>query len=159
MTSPTAYRAEIVAAATTHALEPDLVEALVLIESSGRTWAYKFEPDFWTRYLQDNPTWSQANPSRVAASYGLMQIMFVVAVEVGFTGTDPEYLFVPSVGLEFGCRKLAELLRWSHGNVTQALSAYNGGKRGNAAPPFRNLRYAERVLAMQAFLQQPVANA
>jgi len=146
----TAYRAEIVAAAKTHGLDPDLVEALVLVESSGRTHAYRYEPAFWTRYLATNPAYQHLNPERVSASYGLMQIMFPVAVEVGYTAHDPEYLFVPSIGLEYGCRKLAALLRWAHGSVPQALAAYNGGQGGNAAPPYRNQPYVDRVVARLA---------
>jgi len=72
--------------------------------------------------------------------------MYVVAVELGFTG-DPELLFVPRIGLDWGCRKLATLLQWAEGDVVRALAAYNGGKGGNTTPPLRNLAYAERVLA------------
>lgn len=158
MTSPTAYGPQIATAARAHGLAPDLVEALVLIESSGRTWAYRFEPDFWTRYMLPTLQWKDHNPARVSASYGLCQVMFVVAIEVGFTGPDPEYLFVPTIGLEYGCRKLEQLLRWAKGNVTQALCAYNGGRGGNQAPPFRNQRYADRVLQLQAALRQPVTS-
>jgi len=149
----TAYRAEIVAASTKHALKPDLVEALVLIESSGRTHAYRYEPQFWTKYMLGKPAWAGTNPARVSASYGLMQIMYPVAVEVGFTGSDPEYLFVPSIGLEFGCRQLAQLLAWAQGDANQALCAYNGGRGGNGVHPFRNQPYADRVLAALATVQ------
>ncbi len=82
-----------------------------------------------------------------------MQVMFVVAKELGFTSPDPELLFVPRVGLDWGCRKLATLLQWSDGDLMQALAAYNGGKGNNQKPPFRNIGYAERVL--QALSQIP----
>jgi len=146
----TAYRAEIVAAATTHGLDPDLVEALVLVESAGQAHAYRYEPQFWARYLATDPLYQHRNPHRVAASYGLMQIMYVVAVEVGFTEADPEYLFVPHINLEFGCRKLRLLLLWAQEDVAQALCAYNGGRRGNQIRPFRNQAYADRVALAQA---------
>jgi soluble lytic murein transglycosylase-like protein len=146
----TAYRAEIETAAKAQALDPDLVEALVLVESAGRTTAYRYEPNFFIKYMAGRPEWKDLNPERVSASYGLMQVLFVVAVEVGYTARDPEHLFVPSIGLEYGCRKLAQLLTWSDGNVTQALAAYNGGRGGNGKPPFRNQVYADRVVARLA---------
>lgn len=150
----TAYHANILQAATNYALPPDLVEALVLVESSGKTYAYRYESAFWTKYLSVAPEWKTSNPERVAASYGLMQIMYVVAREVGFTSPDPELLFVPDVGLDYGCRKLRQLLDWSKGNVEQALAAYNGGKVANAAPPYRNGAYARRVLAILSALNK-----
>jgi len=148
----TAYRSDIEVAAKAHALDPDLVEALVLVESSGRTHAYRYEPRFWAKYMAARPEWRDLNPERVSASYGLMQVLFVVAVECGFSAHDPEYLFVPSIGLEYGCRKLEQLLRWSHGSIPQALAAYNGGRGGNAAPPYRNQPYVDLVFAQQAGL-------
>lgn len=127
------YRAEIEAAAREHGLDADLVEAIVLTESSGFADAFRYEKDFWRRYMDGKPQWVGANPRRVSSSYGLMQVMFPVAVELGYVG-DPEGLFVPSVALDIGCMKFAELLTWSGGNVEQALAAYNGGKGNWRAP-------------------------
>lgn len=124
--------------------DPDLVSAVVMTESSGKTHAYRYEPAFFDRYLRGKDEWKGANPERVAASYGLMQVMYTTALEHGLTG-DPEQLFRPSVGLFYGCLHLASLLKWSAGNVDQALAAYNGGKGGNAAPPYRNASYVAKV--------------
>lgn len=140
------YRPEIEAAAREHGLEADLVEAVVLTESAGLAHAYRWEPEFWNRYLDGKPEWKGMNPRRVSASYGLMQVMFPVAVEMGYVG-EPEGLFVPSVALDMGCMKLAELLKWSGGNVDQALAAFNGGRGGNAKPPYRNASYVLKVRA------------
>lgn len=151
MKSP--YRVEIVAAASAHQLSPDLVEAITVVESSGKPYAYRYEPTFWTKYMSNDAAWVGANPERVAASYGLMQVMFVVAQEVGYEHAEPEYLFVPAIGLEFGCRKIAQLLAWAEGDVARALAAYNGGKGGNVAPPYRNQAYADRVLKQMELLK------
>lgn len=145
------YRSEINEAANKYGLQPALVEAQVLVESSGRSHAYRFEPDFWMRYLKGKPEWEKYAPHEASASYGLMQIMFPVAVELGFTG-KPEDLFRPEVNLEFGCKKLARLMKWAKGNEMQALAAYNGGKGGNSKPPFRNQAYALKVLENRARL-------
>jgi soluble lytic murein transglycosylase-like protein len=148
----TAYRKEIEAAAFAHgALDPNLIEAQVLVESSGRTMAYRYEPDFWTRYMAGKPEWTLMLPERVSASYGLLQIMYPVARELGFTG-EPEMLCVPSVGLAWGCEQMRRLLEWAKGNTLQALAAYNGGKGGNATPPFRNAPYAAKVLEARSRL-------
>lgn len=141
----TAYRAEIEAIAAQFHLDPDLVEAIVLAESNGQTHAYRFEPGFWQRYMKDKQKWDGANPERVASSYGLMQCMYPVAVEYGYSENAPEYLFVPTIGLFWGCTILRSLLDWSRQNVDQALAAYNGGKNGNTSAPYRNQHYIDKV--------------
>ena len=141
----TEYRAQIEAIAAQFHLDPDLVEAIVLTESSGKAHAYRFEPGFWDRYMKTKPQWDGANPERVSSSYGLMQIMYPVACEIGFTETAPEYLFVPTIGLLWGCKKLRSLLDWAKQNTDQALAAYNGGKGGNEKPPYRNQWYVDKV--------------
>ncbi len=139
------YRREIAEAAAAHGLDPRVVEAVVAVESSGRTHAYRFEPKFFDRYLAGKPEWKGTVPERVSASYGLMQIMYVVAKELGFSG-EPELLFVPRVGLDWGCRYLATLMAWAEGDLVQTLAAYNGGRGGNSKPPYRNQAYADKAL-------------
>jgi soluble lytic murein transglycosylase-like protein len=138
----TDYRGLIEVAAHAHGLDPNLVEAVCLTESSGRTDAFRFEPAFWNRYLKDNPKYHGSIPRRVSSSYGLMQVMFPVARELGFVD-DPEDLFKPHVGLYYGCKKLSALLRWSDGDVDRALEAYNGGKGSVGSPATR--RYVLKV--------------
>jgi soluble lytic murein transglycosylase-like protein len=114
----------------------------------GKTHAYRYEPGFWLRYMAKNPKWDGANPERVSASYGLMQVMFPTALEHGYPDDPPEYLFVPTIGIEYGCRVLAGLLKWSHWDLNSALAAYNGGKAGNPpGGPLRNQVYVDKVLA------------
>jgi soluble lytic murein transglycosylase-like protein len=149
---------EIREAAEDYGLNPKIVEAVVLVESSGFAHSYRYEPAFWARYMEGKSQWNGANPRRVSASYGLMQVMFVVALELGFTG-DPEELFQPRVGLKYGCLKLRALLLWSRGNVDAALAAYNGGKVGNAEPPYRNWTYVAKVHAKLAELDDHNVNA
>jgi len=136
-----------------HGLPADLVGAMVRVESSGRTNAYRYEPAYWLRYLADKPEWRDLNPNRVSASYGLLQVMYPTAVANGYVG-DPEALFLPAMGLEFGCRELERLLAWARtfeatpeARLQAAVAAYNGGQRGNAPTdtPLRNLAYTGRV--------------
>lgn len=141
------YQADVEAAAAAHKLDAALVRAVCMVESSGRTSAYRFEPAFWTRYLADNSAYRDGVPERVSASYGLMQVMHPVACELGYTG-EPEALCVPSVGLDYGCRKLAQVLAWARGDVAAGLAAYNGGMTRDNAPgryPKRNQLYVDKV--------------
>ena len=145
---PTYYTEEIQYAAEGAGLDPTVVTALVLVESSGYTHSYRYEPEFWTGYLADHPKWKDHNPMRVSASYGLMQILYVTAVERGYQGGDPEFLFVPRIGLRWGCKHLRWLLDRADGAIDVALAAYNGGVGGNRlAGKLRNERYADKVLA------------
>lgn len=144
----TDYRHEIETIAMQRGLDPDLVEALVIIESGGHADAFRYEPAFWKRYLQGKPEWADCVPRRVSSSYGLCQVMYPVAKELGFSGV-PELLFVPTTNLTWGCLKLSQLLQWANGDEERALCAYNGGKLQNVKRPFRNQAYAAKVLAQK----------
>jgi soluble lytic murein transglycosylase-like protein len=138
------YRAEIEAIASPLGLDADVIHAIVLTESSGKAHAYRFEQFFWQRYMQGKQQWDGAVPERVSASYGLMQIMYPVACEMGFTD-PPESLFVPVIGLTWGCKKFRSLLDWAQQDTEQALAAYNGGKGDNDTRPFRNQDYVDQA--------------
>jgi len=165
MSLRTRYGAEITTAAEKWGLDPLLVEAVVVQESSGNTDAFRFEPDFWNRYLKPNPKYRGLNPRRVSSSYGLMQVMYCRVLEDRIADNDawaPELLFLPENGLDIGCGLLAELLQWAQGKTTDqqlatqaALAAYNGGRGGNDPSkdnPLRNGKYAREVLAKRAIL-------
>ncbi len=139
----TDYRREIIQAAREHGLDTNLVEGVVVVESSGRADAFRFEPNFWTKYLENNPEYKGEIPRRVSSSYGLMQIMLPVARELGFK-QQPEYLFVPTVNLYFGCKHLARLVKWAGADIPKALEAYNGGK--GSVGSIATQRYAAKVI-------------
>lgn len=138
----TEYRPEIVAAARAHGLPADLVEAIVVQESSGRADAFRFEPGVWA-WFKANPLAAGLNARRAASSYGLMQILFATATDYGFRA-EPEYLFLPKTNLDLGCRHFAMLLKWAGSNVPKALQAYNGGKGGVGRP--QTIAYSKSVL-------------
>ncbi len=129
----------------------------MLTESAGNTDAFRFEPDFYNRYLKPNKMYVGKNPRRISSSYGLMQLMWPVAVERGFPATDaPEHLFFPEVGLDYGCRQLRFLLDWAEtfdapaqAKLDAAIASYNGGRGGNkpTESPKRNISYVRKVLA------------
>lgn len=136
----TEYDREIRLAAVQHTLDPQLVTAVVLQESSGHTDAFRYEPEFYDRYLAHKPEYAGKPRRRVSSSYGLMQVMYSTARQHGYGG-DPEGLFLPACGLEYGCRHLRLLLN-QHGSVEAALAAYNAGSPDSK----RGQQYAKAVL-------------
>lgn len=160
-TNPSWYRPLIFPVANSFGLDPYLVEALIWQESRSQADAFRYEPKFWTRYLSKLPEYQSLNPRRVSSSYGLMQLMYVVAKEIGYQD-EPEGLFVPRTNLHWGCLKLSQLVQWARqypvpaeDQTMAALAAYNGGKGGNTpGTPLRpdNRQYALRVLGSRAML-------
>ena len=134
--------------ATAYALPLDLLTAQIQVESGGDPNAFRYEHDFYTRYVKDNKDAKAAKFGPLAAcSYGMLQVMLEVAYEMGFDGR-PEDLFEPRVGLAWGAKKMQALWAWAGGVQTdyvQALCAYNGGTGGNSVRPFRNMDYAQKV--------------
>jgi Soluble lytic murein transglycosylase and related regulatory proteins (some contain LysM/invasin domains) len=146
----TPYRPLIEKTATDFGLDCNLVEAVVIAESNGCTDAFRFESGFYDLYLKDKPEYATLLPRRASSSYGLMQVMYPTAREYGF-GELPELLFLPDVGLKFGCMHLRKMLRLCNGDVRYALASYNGGfgNRQKTTP----LRYAARVLKLYDSVQ------
>lgn len=152
------FKAMIDVFATQHGLSPSLVAAICWQESGFRADAFRFEPDFWNRYLKPKAQYRDLNPRRVSSSYGLMQVMYCRVHEDKLTDNDalpPEHLFVPDLNLRTGCQLLRELIEWaaavSKGSFDPefiASAAYNGGRGGNDPSknwPVRNGQYAREV--------------
>lgn len=152
--------------ANAYGFDPRLVAAVVWTESRGKADAFRHEPKFWTRYMAGKAEFAQCHPRRHSSSYGLMQPMWVVAKEMGFTG-EPELLFVPQTNLHYGCKILQDRRQWAANfhvpperQRLAMLAAYNGGKGGNAPTSQlrpENQQYAERVLAAYRELTAPPA--
>ena len=103
----------------------NLLRAMVLVESSGRWSATRYE-NGW-RYWFGKIT---SNRERIgqATSWGPLQIMGAVAREIGFVGQFDELLRGP--GIYWGCKKIRQLvdrhlLRWGWDGV---IRAYNTGR-------------------------------
>lgn len=141
----TEYRKEIEFAAKAHGIDPDLLEAVVLTESSGRADAFRFEPGYYDRYLKNNPAYAGKIPRRVSSSYGLTQVMYPTALQHGLNPHyEPEMLFLPQINLDMGAKILDSLLKRFNRHVEKALQAYNGGI-GNVGSPATRI-YSEKVL-------------
>jgi soluble lytic murein transglycosylase-like protein len=149
----TEYRPLIEQIAADLDLDPNLVEAVVITESSAHTDAFRFEPAFFDRYLKGKPEYAGQIPRRIASSYGLAQVMFSTAQQYGFVG-HPELLFVPDVGLRYGCLHLRAMLTWAGGDVHRALAAYNGGQGQGSWKAEAPQRYATRVMKLLDSVKQ-----
>ena len=139
------------------ALDFDLLRAQVLRESSGDTFAFRYEPRYFTHYILDSPVTPENDHPQAkaqkygplaACSFGLMQILLETAVEIGFA-RDPWDLFIPGVGLHYGALYLRRLVDLYHGDVRKALAAYNGGPGAvSFGPPYRTQAYVDGVYAL-----------
>jgi soluble lytic murein transglycosylase-like protein len=119
----TDIRALATAAAKRHGLDPELVMAVVAVESAFRAEAV-------------SPKGAQ----------GLMQLMPGTAADLGVKDA-----FDPAQNLDGGSRYLGALLNLYGGDIAKALAAYNAGagtvKRHGGVPPYRETRtYIQRVL-------------
>lgn len=116
-------RSLAVAAARRHGLDPDLVLAVVAVESA-------FRPD-------------AVSPK---GAQGLMQLMPRTAASLGVSDA-----FDPQQNLDAGTRHLRFLVDLYGGDLRRALAAYNAGqgavKRYGGVPPYRETReYVKKIL-------------
>ena len=136
--------------AAKYKLYPELVCAVVEQESSWNTWAMRYEPNFFRKYVVPLIPTKGLNYTEAYSrsfSWGLLQVMGQVAREHGFDGPFLSKLCDPEVGLEIGCKVLAAKLAAAEGNVTRALLLWNGG----SAP-----EYPAQVLARaENYRQEP----
>jgi soluble lytic murein transglycosylase-like protein len=122
----------IEASAARHQVPPDLVEALIAVESN----------------------FDDAAVSRKGAR-GAMQLMPGTAARYGLR--DARALHDAAQNIDAGVRHLKDLLAQHHGNVALALAAYNAGagavrRHGSRIPP-----YAETMLYVPAVLTRIAA--
>lgn len=135
-------------AAAAHGLDPALVKAVCHHESGNwQPWAIRYEPGFYSRYIEKMAGLSATEKTARAFSYGLMQIMGQTARELGFDGEYLAELLDPVINIEYGCRKLAKCLERTYGDVPAALLQYNGG--GNPSYPNLVLQHYERSEGQQ----------
>jgi soluble lytic murein transglycosylase-like protein len=146
------------AAGAEFGVDPALLKAIAAHESEFLWVSYREEPGFWRRYVKDNPDWRDHpyhnRPEILAASWGLMQIMFTTAVESGGfpRNGSPWDLLQPEANIRAGACHIAHLLARYHGKVPDVISAYNGGiVRWDAVRNrYVNQSYVSCVLALLA---------
>jgi len=88
-------------------IDPALVKAIIMVESSGRPWVSRKEDGYF--------------------SYGLMGVTYPTAVDMGYTGS-PSGLFDPEINVFYGCKYLRWLADRPHIDTLEKLiAAYNAG--------------------------------
>lgn len=122
----------IKAIAIEQGLDYRLVAAICMQESSGNSFATRFEPTYKWVYNVNELTRSvgcTANTMMVMqmTSWGMMQVMGAVAYENGFS--PKQYctqLVLPHVGILYGCKLLKKL--WAkHDTIDKVIASYNAG--------------------------------
>jgi soluble lytic murein transglycosylase-like protein len=135
--------------AATHGLNPRLVEAFVFVESSDQQEAISFEPHIYDLLLTKCPHLSPTERMQQATSWGLLQVMGMVARERGFTRCCVELCRDPEVGLRVGMSHLAWLVTRAK-DQDEMIRAYNAGLGG--ARKGRGGAYLQKVQRMYATL-------
>jgi soluble lytic murein transglycosylase-like protein len=135
--------------AAEYQMDASLVCAVVEQESDWNPWAMRYEPGFYERYIASLYTNNKVTATEATAravSWGLMQVMGQTAREIGVNSLFLSALCEPEAGLRAGCSLLRRKLYCSHGDITRALLAWNGG--GNAAYPSQvQARMAKYIVA------------
>lgn len=127
-TAPAQYRDVIVAAARRHDIDPDLLQAIMSVESA-----------------------SNARATSPVGARGLMQVMPATGARFGVA--DPAGLYEPETNVHAASAYLKTLQGLFGNNLTLVLAAYNAGegavqKYGRQVPPYRETQaYVRNVLA------------
>jgi len=134
-------------------VEKLLLKAIAMVESSMDPMAYRYEKEFWEKYGSKFPDLKDRDPKEVSASYGLMQVMFSTAWNLGFRGPGVD-LYNPVYNVELAGKLLVQLREqlvpkpfWRCWPNEVVLARYNGGSAGNPGPEglLRNWDYVLRV--------------
>ena len=137
-------------------LEPELVSAIVQVESGSQPYKVRYEPS-WA-YLF-NVAQSAAKLGITVdtetvlqkCSWGYMQIMGSVARENGFS-KDLPYLTDEFENIYYGCRQLAVLKkRYTEDDL---ISAYNAGTPRKENGQYLNQAYVDKVKHRVQYLKQ-----
>lgn len=136
-------------------IERALLMAICQVESAFKVDAYRYEPAFWEWLKEKYPgVWDHRDPKEVSASYGLMQVMYTTAWNLGFRGAGEE-LYEPVVNVELACRLINQIqagikpaAHFKCWPVEIVLARYNGGSMGNpdTGGGLRNYQYTRKVL-------------
>lgn len=99
----------IAASAARYNVPQSWIRAVIELESSGNSRAYRAEPA-----IKD-------------ASYGLMQLLTTTARGLGFQGS-PEQLYEPATNIDLGSKLLGDLRTRYGDDFRRIYSAYNSGR-------------------------------
>lgn len=150
------YGTQIDALGQQHRTSQALILSMAYWESGCVETAARFEPGVYrwpgvVRMAAGNETERRF----LSSSYGLMQVLGATARGMGYTGT-PEHFRRES--LAYGVRYVAGRIR-QHGNIDDALCAYNSGRPCAEAPAVTRLVYRPGILALRDRYAIPIIQA
>ena len=154
------YTSTIQSSAAKYLLEESLICAVIMTESGGNTWTNRIEPAWKYFYKTDefavkNGITRETETIMQSMSHGLMQVMGSVARELGFA-YNLSMLYLPSIGIDCGCKKLISLRATYKSNLTDMISAYNGGSVvKNTDGTYRNQGYVDKVMGFYKQFNAP----
>jgi hypothetical protein len=138
-------------------LRMDLILAIIYTESSGNSFAMRYERNFsyYFKAEQFAKKFGQSKETEEALqrfSYGLMQIMGATARGIGFQGHLME-LLDPAINLKWACKYLKNIAD-EYLLLEDQLACYNGGPRAVLSKvtsfnrQYRNQEYVNKVLRL-----------
>lgn len=126
------YSSYVLKHATSFSLDPQMVLAIIQVESQGNPFVTRYEPAFKYFYRPDEyakklkpPTTFETERIHQQTSWGLMQIMGAVAREHGFIDHMPQ-LLDQETNILYGCKHLNRVRRAGYSDLDQ-IAAYNAG--------------------------------
>lgn len=146
------YQQLITDSANQFSIGPSVIFGIVWEETKGNTWNPRFEETYYEgkKFYVPSLTAHKLGISLVteqvmqSMSWGLMQILGVVARESGYLGPLPQ-LCDPAIGLYWGCNYFDRLLV-RHKSMDDAISSYNqGSPRKDSNGKYLNQAYVDRV--------------
>lgn len=129
---------------------PDLIEAIIQIESGGDRCAMRYEPNYQWLYqpydVKPKTSTRETEETGQKFSYGPMQVMGGTARELGYRGWLSD-LCGPK-GVQYGVKYLNQLYS-KYGDWTDVVAAYNAGKPRKAADgSYVNQGYVDKVMGV-----------
>lgn len=130
-------------------IRPEIVYALIKVESGGDPYATRFEPGYTAyfsakEFARENLITRRTEEVMQATSWGLMQIMGGTARRLGLEAPIP-VLIDPQNNIEYGCKLLQELTVRYPESIWDRAAAYNAGKvRRTATGEYVNQRYIDK---------------
>lgn len=144
------YDKQIIASAESFKINPFLILSIAKVESGHRANAVRYEKGYkWiknpAKHAHRHNITKDTEVVLQQMSWGILQIMGATARDLGYNGFIPE-LLVPEVGVHWGVKYLARLLK-KYDKMEDAIASYNAGSvRKNEDGTYENQTYVDKVM-------------
>lgn len=140
---------QVIATAKKYRIDPALLDAIIVTESTYNPWQIRYEPTFVSNvipngFARKNDITIDTEAQLQKFSFGLCQIMGGVARGMGFGGLLTN-LLEPGINLALGANLIANLTK-RFPLLDDAIAAYNAGRPNlDADGRYRNQEYVDKV--------------